>query len=181
MPRALLLVDPQTDFITGSLPVPGAAAAMDALAGFLQANPDRYALKIVTLDWHPWNHSSFKKHGGQWPPHCLSYTQGAAIWPALAPGLAAGGAELAFMPKGCSVDKDEFSIFQNEAAARRVSSLLKKARIREVELCGLAGDVCVLATFKDALAMERAPAIRLLKEFSPSLDGGKALSECLES
>lgn len=34
--RMLLIVDPQIDFITGSLPVPGAEDAMNALALYLQ-------------------------------------------------------------------------------------------------------------------------------------------------
>ena len=36
MNKLLLIVDPQVDFITGSLPVEGAAKAMDALATYVK-------------------------------------------------------------------------------------------------------------------------------------------------
>ena len=180
MSRALLLVDPQNDFIDGSLPVPGAPQAMRALAAFLESNPERYSIKIITLDWHPWKHSSFKENGGLWPTHCLAYSQGAAIWPPLALALAACSGELAFMTKGCLIDKDEYSIFQNFDSAHRIIALLKRYRIKNLDLCGLAGDVCVLNTLKDALDMSWIPEITILTKFSPSLDGGEKLNKFLE-
>ena len=36
MKKLLLIVDPQIDFITGTLPVGGAAEAMDALAKYVK-------------------------------------------------------------------------------------------------------------------------------------------------
>ena len=36
MKKLLLIVDPQIDFITGTLPVAGAAEAMDALAKYVK-------------------------------------------------------------------------------------------------------------------------------------------------
>ena len=39
----LLVVDPQLDFISGSLPVPGAAEAMDRLAQLNNINLDKYS------------------------------------------------------------------------------------------------------------------------------------------
>ena len=36
----LIVVDPQIDFISGSLPVPGAAEAMNQLADYVKANGD---------------------------------------------------------------------------------------------------------------------------------------------
>ena len=46
MKKMLLVVDPQIDFISGSLPVKGAAEAMDALAAYVKAHGDEYAVKI---------------------------------------------------------------------------------------------------------------------------------------
>lgn len=180
MSRALLLIDPQNDFINGSLPVPEAEAAMNGLAAWLMATKGRYMLKMVTLDWHPWGHSSFQENGGQWPRHCVAYSQGAAVWPALYKALIADSAELAFLHKGDKPVKDEYSIFQNADSSRRIMSLIKKLRIKELDICGLAGDICVLNTLRDSLALDWLPQIHLLREFSPSLDGGKALDEFME-
>ena len=59
MKKLLLIVDPQIDFITGTLPVAGAAEAMDALAKYVKEQGNEYTVKIVTADWHPYHHSSF--------------------------------------------------------------------------------------------------------------------------
>lgn len=64
MNRLLLIVDPQIDFINGSLPVPGAEAAMDALAAYVAAQDGQYAAKVVTCDFHPHDHCSFTANGG---------------------------------------------------------------------------------------------------------------------
>lgn len=67
----LLIVDPQIDFITGSLPVPGAEDAMNALALYLQEYGHLYGHIFITCDRHHLSHSSFKEYGGKWPPHFM--------------------------------------------------------------------------------------------------------------
>ena len=81
--KALLVVDPQIDFITGSLPVPGAEQAMDKLAEYIKENGAEYTHVIVTADRHPLTHCSFTQNGGEWPRHCVADSVGAAIWPAI--------------------------------------------------------------------------------------------------
>lgn len=181
MSRALLLVDPQNDFINGSLPVPGAEEAMSTLAAWLEENRFLYSLKMVTLDWHPWTHSSFLENGGKWPRHCVAFSHGASVWPVLHKALHADNAPLAFLQKGDKSEREEYSIFQNSDSARRIISLMKKLRIKKLDICGLAGDFCVLNTLRDAMALALMPQIHILKDFSPSLDGGKALDEFMES
>ena len=34
---------------------------------------------IFTADWHPANHCSFKRNGGEWNDHCVQFSKGAAI------------------------------------------------------------------------------------------------------
>ena len=67
MAKMLLIVDPQIDFINGSLPVPLAAEAMNELASYLKVVSGMYDVKVVSADFHPWNHCSFKENGGEWP------------------------------------------------------------------------------------------------------------------
>lgn len=56
MTTALFIIDPQQDFCdgpaNGALAVPGAWADMDRLAGYIQANAQRFEAIIVTLDSH---------------------------------------------------------------------------------------------------------------------------------
>lgn len=80
MKKLLLIVDPQIDFITGTLPVAGAAEAMDALAKYVKEQGNEYTVKIVTADWHPYHHSSFADEGGDVAtPLCTTFCWGSSL------------------------------------------------------------------------------------------------------
>lgn len=177
MARALLIVDPQSDFITGSLPVPGAEAAMNGLAAYLRENEGAYALKIITGDRHPLNHCSFEGNGGRWPVHCVADSPGAAVWPALLAAANDSAGPVHMLSKGCSPAREEYSIFQDEGARATIAALLREHGIEGVDICGLAGDVCVLNTLADGIRLYGNGFFRVLKEFSPSLDNGSRLSD----
>lgn len=177
MQRLLLVVDPQLDFITGSLPVPGAQAAMDALAGALRAADGAYAAKIVTADRHPYDHSSFREAGGQWPRHCVANTVGAALWPALVPALYETAGRCVVLHKGQEREREEYSIFQNADARERILATVERLGVTRVDICGLAGDICVLSTLRDGVELLGAGRFAVLGSFSPSLDGGAALAD----
>ena len=49
MKKMLLVVDPQIDFINGSLPVAGAAEAMDALAEYVKTSGEDSYLRLASL------------------------------------------------------------------------------------------------------------------------------------
>lgn len=174
--RLLLIIDPQIDFITGSLPVPRAEKAIDALAEYVANNALEYNLICVTCDRHPLRHSSFSEFGGQWPSHCVESSVGAAVWPPLMKALEKHSDLVRFLYKGDSLDKDEYSIFQNEKGAADMDNNIKDFGIDEIDICGIAGDVCVANTLRDAL--RRYPSIRfhILDQFTASLDGGRILS-----
>ena len=66
MRRLLLIIEPQMEFIDGSLPVPGAAACMEALAEYIRNAKDNYVCRAVTTDCHPYNLCSFPESGCGW-------------------------------------------------------------------------------------------------------------------
>lgn len=98
--RLLMIVDPQIDFITGALPVPGAAAAMDALAAYIRDSSETYRHIIVTADRHPFGHCSFIQCGGPWPRHCVHDSIGAAVWQSLMDSLYDFDGVVTFLYKG---------------------------------------------------------------------------------
>jgi nicotinamidase/pyrazinamidase len=173
--KMLLVVDPQLDFITGSLPVPGAAGAMDALAEYIDGHGDDYAVKIVTSDWHPYNHCSFDRRGGQWPPHCVQHSAGAAVWQPLLESLNKSKGGFTMLYKGTRVNKEEYSIMEDSASANIIMRLVDALKIERIDLCGLAGNVCVLNTARDLLAIYGPTKLRLLTAYAPSLDDGSEL------
>lgn len=160
MKRVLLIVDPQNDFITGSLPVPRAAEAMECLTKWMQVNRESYDAIVVTMDQHPHNHCSFAERGGQWPVHCVRYSEGAAIYPSLYDEIckqAKGGKELVFIEKATEVGRDAYSAF-----AEDVPEILRLAE--HIYLAGLAGDYCVAETHHDLKRYIVAERIELLRE-----------------
>ena len=179
--RLLLIVDPQIDFITGSLPVPDAEKAMNALAEYVNRNGTDYVLICVTCDRHPLRHASFADYGGQWPAHCIESSVGAAVWPPLMNALEKHSDSVRFLYKGESPDKDEYSIFQNSEDIVKMNSLIKDFGIEELDICGLAGDVCVANTLQDALRLYPDIRFRILTPYTASLDGGKILTGLEES
>ena len=179
MKRLLLIVDPQIDFISGTLPVPGAAEKMEALANYIRETDREYEFKVVTTDWHPYQHCSFTENGGEWPMHCVQNTAGAAICQTLIKPLFTTKGEVTVLRKGTSEDADEYSIFKNALSAEKLDRLIRGNGIERIDICGIAGDVCVLNTFRDGIERYEAAMFRVLTEFCPSLDGGTALAEAI--
>lgn len=149
--KMLLIVDPQIDFINGSLPVPGAEEAMDNLSSYVNEYAGIYDLICVTCDRHNMQHCSFVKFGGEWPPHCIESSVGAAIWPPLMTSLLKYSEKIHILYKGEDPTKDEYSIFQNSRGADYLDSIIKDNTIEQIDICGLAGDVCVASTLKDGV------------------------------
>ena len=181
MKKLLLIVDPQIDFITGTLPVAGAAKAMDVLATYVKEQGNEYTVKIVTADWHPYHHSSFADEGGVWPRHCVQHSVGAAIWESLLVALNESKGGFTLLYKGDSIDKDEYSIMQNKASASILARLVKALKVDQIDICGLAGDICVLNTAKDITSTFENIKLNVLESYSPSLDGGAALNDFVGS
>ncbi len=169
MAKMLIVVDPQIDFISGSLPVPGAQAAMNALTEYLLENGHDYACKVVTCDWHPHDHCSFTENGGQWPRHCEQHTEGAAIYAPIVDALYASDGPVEILTKGDVSAKEEYSVFQNPASAKKIEELAQRWHVTEIDICGLAGDVCVANTYEDACRVFPQDTIKVLDKFSPKL------------
>lgn len=177
--KLLLIIDPQVDFITGSLPVDGAEPAMTALAGYIRNHGGDYSHIIVTADRHPMRHCSFRSEGGQWPAHCVADSVGAAIWPPVMDELMCRPDHVTMLHKGESAEREEYSIFKNREAARIILSILDENKIEQIDICGLAGDVCVADTIRDYFALQLQPKINVLTDFTPSIDGGKTLGDVI--
>lgn len=169
MKKMLLIVDPQTDFITGSAPVGGAADAMNSLAGYIAEHDDEYVVRVVTCDWHPYHHCSFRREGGQRPAHCVQHSAGAAIWQPLLEALNQTNGGFTMLYKGDQIDKDECSIMQNEHSAAILLRLIMALGIEQIDVCGLPGNEDVSCTANDLSSAVGTDKVHILKQFSPSL------------
>ena len=98
--------------------------------------------KIVSQDWHPEDHCSFKPQGGQWPVHCVAGTKGAELHSELDSKLFT-----VIIKKATAKEKDAYSAFDGTG----LEGLLKALGVKEVFVCGLATDFCVQATALDSV------------------------------
>lgn len=184
MKRMLLIVDPQNDFITGSLAVPGAKAKMMKLASY---NLQQYDFICVTLDSHLENHCSFEINGGIWPTHCIYRTNGWNIPEYLDNSLINyskwAGKLISYYNKGTDASKEEYSIFDNENDGFTLYTQIKELIHQDdlfIDVCGIAGDYCVLETIKGLRKYIGDNYICVLTEFTASLDGGARLINYLD-
>lgn len=168
-----MLIDVQYDFICGSLHVNGAADTMNNLVEYIRENGKTYEFIILTVDWHPFSHCSFKINGGMWPVHCQQYTQGAAIYQPIIDVLNEIGVEYHILQKGINDDHEEYSIFKNFESKNRIDELVGNFSIDEIDICGIAFDFCVADSCKDGLRALPNINFNVIRELSPSIGDGK--------
>jgi nicotinamidase/pyrazinamidase len=139
MKKALIIVDLQNDFVSGSLPVPEAAEIIP-IVNKLQ---DRFSVVVATRDNHPPNHCSFK----QWPAHCVQYTEGVKF-----PKEFELTRRAVIVSKGTNVDTDSYGAFFDDKGnqATYLHKILTLENVTEVYVCGLATDYCVKTTAMQA-------------------------------
>jgi nicotinamidase/pyrazinamidase len=157
---ALLVVDVQNDFMPGGAL---AVARGDEIVPLVNRLAARFAIVVLTQDWHPAGHASFaSSHPGRkpfekmrlpygeqilWPDHCVQDTPGAAFHA----GLDIPHAQL-IIRKGHHRKVDSYSAFL-EADRKTKTGLdgyLKSRGVKRVFCAGLATDFCVAWTALDA-------------------------------
>ncbi len=157
------MVDLQNDFVPGgSLAVPEGHEIIPVV-NRLQ---ERFELVVATQDWHPKNHLSFaSNHPGKrvyevvtlngleqvlWPDHCLQGEKGAMF----ASGFDERRVEAIFR-KGTNPQIDSYSGFFDNGRKKStgLGDYLKGRQVKEVYLCGLAAEYCVLYTALDAIEL----------------------------
>ena len=177
--KALILVDVQNDFTAGgALEVPGG----DGIIEPINRIQDRFELVIATQDWHPPDHASFaSNHKGKepfdvidlhgieqtlWPDHCVQGSKGAQFHP----GLETNRIEAIFR-KGMAREIDSYSGFYDNGHQRTtgLTGYLREKGAENLYFGGLAADICVYFTIKDAL--EEGFTATLIEDTVCPLDG----------
>ncbi|MER2176336.1 MAG: nicotinamidase [Stenotrophomonas maltophilia] len=164
---ALVVIDLQPDFMPG-----GALACVDGDAivpGIAAVLAERhYRTVVATQDWHPADHASFaSQHPGHlpfeaillhaqpqtlWPDHCVQGSPGAVLHP----GVDWTMADL-ILRKGTRREVDSYSALRENHGPdgtrppTGLAGWLHERGIREVHVCGLARDYCVLWSAQDAV------------------------------
>lgn len=164
----LLLIDIQPDFLPGgSLPIAEGDQILKPVRMLMESG--KFCHYVATQDWHPPGHISFaSSHPGcepmeaidlyghlqtLWPDHCIQGTPGAELHEGLPWEKVA-----AIIRKGADPQSDSYSGFRNnwnfmgERLPTGLAGYLKERDMKDIFICGLAGDVCVKWTAKDGMA-----------------------------
>ena len=172
---ALLIVDPQVDFLPGgSLGVPQGDAVLAPINRLIDLYRAHALPVYVSRDWHPALHCSFADQGGPWPVHCIAGSAGARF----AKALQLDGAVI--ISKATTVEVDAYSAFNGTGLA----DTLRERGIRRLVVCGLATDYCVLNTVVDGLAagFEVLLATEAVRAVNINTgDGERALARMLDA
>ena len=163
MTKALVVIDMQNDFITGSLAVKHAGE----MVPIINKLREKFDLVVWTQDWHPADHVSFAsshKDGKLYetvkvaagyeqmlfPAHCVQNTDGAALHR----DLKVRENDL-FVKKGMNKDIDSYSCFFDvvKTSATVCDAELKKRGVDTIYVIGVALDYCVKFSVLDALEL----------------------------
>ena len=181
----LIIVDCQNDFISGTMSVKNAKLALECIKEFIKSNIKEIDKIIFTVDWHPYNHCSFKKYGGEYPSHCVQYTPGACIEPKLLKLVQSLELNYQVCPKGELEEVEQQGAFYEiefcqDALGSRY--YLNSIAVVDAEstfiVCGIAGDCCVKETISNLLDNKIVPKI-LLKGIV-STDNGNKLNKFIK-
>lgn len=163
---ALIIIDPQNDFVPGgALAVTGGDEIMADINDLSWDFRQDGGLIVLTQDWHPNRHKSFASthelepftetdmpYGKQtlWPDHCVQGTKGSDFHPDI-DGAVARAALI--IRKGMNPDIDSYSAFvENDQVTKTgLAGYLRDKGIKRCIFVGLAFDFCVAYSALDAI------------------------------
>ena len=176
--KILIIVDPQYDFISGTLAVKGAEQKMLGLKWYIDSLQEgEYSKIIITADWHPRGHCSFEI----WPVHCIADSQGAAIYdPLFETVYDRDDIPFDVYHKGMMKETEEYSIFASHASQPLILRDVKDKEVEQIDICGIAGDYCVFNTVQDLISLGLKDKLNILLPYTASIDGGDKLNKLIE-
>lgn len=181
---ALIVVDVQNDFITGTMAVENASDIIKPINEFAK----RFEMVILTQDYHLPTHISFAQthslaelsvidvsYGQQvlWAVHCVQGEWGAK----LSDGLDIAHARL-IIRKGCRADVDSYSAFMEaDGASTGLDGYLRQLGVEQVVVVGIATDFCVAWTAMDAVRLGYDCTV--LMDLSVAINAGGSLKNAI--
>ncbi|MDX3849115.1 isochorismatase family protein [Streptomyces sp. AK02-01A] len=156
MHRALIVVDVQNDFCEGgSLAVAGGADVAAAITDLIGQASAGYRHVVATRDHHidPGGHfapsPAVPDYVHTWPPHCVAGTEGVGFHPNFAPAVASGAVQAVFSKGAYSAAYSGFEGVDENGVP--LGDWLRQRHVTEVDVVGIATDVCVRVTALDAV------------------------------
>ena len=181
----LIIVDCQNDFISGTVRIKGASTILENIKNFIKNNKSKLSDIIFTVDWHPFNHCSFKKNGGNSVVHCVQFTPGSCIEPKLLKFVQSYNIKYQVSIKG------DVSYFEQQGAFEDIDyledgtgsryyfdSIVEANASNDFVICGISGDYSVKHTIQNLLSGGIVPKVFLSGIISA--DDGKIFNRFIE-
>ncbi len=145
--QALLIVDVQRDFCRGgALPAAGCDRILPVINACLAEARELAMVIYASRDWHPAVTTHFRQYGGEWPPHCVQHSRGAAFHPRLHLPASA-----IIITKGDAPDRPGYSAFDGHTPDDQTFLVdLRRRQIDALYIAGLTTEYCVRQTTLDA-------------------------------
>lgn len=181
---ALIMIDIQNDFCPGGALAVAGGDEIIATVNRLQA---KFAVNVLTQDWHPADHSSFADnhsdatpfsmidmaYGPQilWPRHCVQGSTGATFHK----DLALARADL-IVRKGYNAAIDSYSAFfdNDRSTPTGLNGYLRERGVSKLVMVGLATDFCVRYSAVDAAKLGFEVTVLLAACRAIDMDGSLA-------
>lgn len=113
----------------------------------------------------------------EWPKHYVAHTHGAAIYEPIIQTLRDLKINYKVLTKGTDSKEEEYSVFSNYNSREWLYRFIYGEYIGQIDICGIAGDICVYNTLLNGIIRYGESKFNLLIDFCPSLDGGKKLND----
>ena len=176
MKKVLIVVDVQKDFYhpDGALYVNGGEVLPERIANVISQFDD----VVFTVDWHPYNHCSFKENGGIWPVHCVAFSEGASLPKEFMPYFKEihDGRCYNIVIKGADSEREEYG-------ANHMNVMLahdENPTECEYVFCGIAGDYCVKETLDAVHKAFPWAQVKVWLDGVVSIDDGTTLRNFME-
>lgn len=161
--KLVVVVDMQNDFMDfedSNLPIPGSSDIIPEVNHYItrELRPGNVAAVVFTQDWHDEDHVEYDPDGNPFPKHCVKGTKGAELCvgdgsvprPIPVVGLRKnmfdmwGEDDLTVFPKD-SISEERIQRMFNTTEPNRDAffEYWKKQGVTDVEVVGVAADVCV--------------------------------------
>ncbi|WP_314010527.1 isochorismatase family protein [Cryptobacterium curtum] len=156
MPNALVLVDVQNDFCTGTLAVEDGPEVACAIASYVREQAADYDYIVTTQDWHidPGSHFSDQPDfRDSWPIHCVADTWGSELFTDVCDALNTAPSEkVVSIIKGmqCASYSGFEGVLRGDSS-QSMDAFLTAQGITNLVIVGIATDYCVDATIRDAV------------------------------
>ena len=176
----LIICNCQSDFIAGTMCKKSTKNILPEIRNYIKEHKSEINQIIFTIDWHPYNHCSFKKDGGEWPTHCVQDTPGACIEPKLLKYIQSLNIPYQVDRLGVFEEVEEYGAFSDielvqDATGSRYyfDSTIRVDADVDFVICGLTGDYSIKETISNMTKARIYP--KVLFSGVASMDNGEKL------